>query len=124
MQVLLKTNSGKTAEDSRIAAINILKVKIHSSRRKGHIVKRSRKKHKKMSFTDNITMNTTSSRVSNTNRGKPKREKDQVTTKTATSISLNKRGSATNLSPRPIPNMNQKMIPCSTILIEVTTSGT
>ncbi len=124
MQVLLKTNSGKTAEDSRIAAINILKVKIHSSRRKGHIVKRSRKKHKKMSFTDNITMNTTSSRVSNTNKGKPKKEKDQVTTKTATSISLNKRGSATNLSPRPIPNMNPKMIPCSTILTEVTTSGT
>ena len=108
----LKTPSGKTVEGSHIAATSILK--IHSSRRNGHIVKLRRKRHKKMSFTDNITMNTTSSRVSNTSKGKLKRGKDQGMTKTATSISLNKLGSVRNLSPRPTKNTNPKKIRCFT----------
>jgi phage protein D len=115
MQVVhQKTPNGKTVEGSHIVEISILKVKIHSSRRSDRIAKPRRKKHKKMSFTDNITKNTTSSRVSNTNRGKPKRGKDQAMTKTATSISLNKLGSVTSPSLRPTPNTSPKKIPCST----------
>lgn len=110
-----KTPSGKMVEASHIAAISILKVKIHSSSsRNGHIVKRRRKKLKKMSFTDNITKNTTSSRASNISRGKPMRGKGQATTKIATSISLNQLGSARNRSQRHTRNMNPKKIPCST----------
>ena len=110
-----KTPSGKMVEASHIAAISILKVKIHSSSsRNGHIVKRRRKKLKKMSFTDNITKNTTSSRASNISRGKPMRRKGQATTKIATSISLNQLGSARNRSRRHTRNMNPKKIPCST----------
>ncbi len=113
--VPLKIPNGKTVEGSRIAAISILKVKIHKIRRNGHIVKRKKKKHKKMSFTDNITKSTTSRRASNISRERRMRGKDQGTTKTATSISLNQLGFERNLSQRHTRNMNPMKSPCFTI---------
>jgi DNA-binding GntR family transcriptional regulator len=110
-----KIPNGKTVEGSHIAAISILKVKIHRIRGNGHIVKRKKKKHKKMSFTDNITKSTTSKRASNISRRRRMRGKDQGTTKTATSISLNKLGSVRNRSQRHTRNMNPMKILCFTI---------
>lgn len=99
-------------EDSLIVGINILKVKILSSKRE-HTIKRKRKKLKRMNSIENIIKNTTSNKASNT-RAVAMRRKDLAMTKTATLIDLRKLDSERNRSQRLTINMNRIKTPCST----------